>query len=190
LGGRLWSVGWGLAMTTASDAPRYGGLTIALHWVSVGLVLVLWLGPQANAAWAADWMHGELRAVHIVLGGLFSLVLAVRVAVRGRDLIGRRGVRSDLAAEAMHAALYLLLAATIGLGLVCLWAQGATVAHVLAVPVVAPADRGLARTLVGLHGLGANLVLILTAVHVVAALAHHYLWRDGLLYRMQPARRH
>jgi cytochrome b561 len=71
-----------------------------------------------------------------------------------------------------------------------LWAQGATVAHVLAVPVVAPADRGLARTLVGLHGLGANLVLILTAVHVVAALAHHYLWRDGLLYRMQPARRH
>nr|WP_294501845.1 cytochrome b/b6 domain-containing protein [uncultured Rhodopila sp.] len=175
----------GRAMNTASDAPHYGRPTIALHWISVVLVAALWLGPEAGAGLAPPWLRGELHALHILLGGLLGCVLIVRVAVRGRDLIGRRGRRSDLPAEAMHAALYLVLAATIALGLVSLWAQGVTLSHVPATP----ANPALSRALIGLHGLGANLVLILAAVHLVAALAHHCLWRDGLLYRMHPLRR-
>jgi cytochrome b561 len=177
------------AMTTALDAAHYSRLTIALHWISVVLVIVLWLGPQASTAFAPPWLQSELRALHIVLGGLFSFVLAVRVVARGRDLIGRRGRRSDLPAEAMHVALYLVLASTIALGIISLWAQGATLAQLLAAPAVTAANHGLPRAIIGLHGLGANLLLILTAIHLVAALAHHYLWRDGLLYRMHPVRR-
>jgi cytochrome b561 len=177
------------AMTTALDAAHYSRLTIALHWIGVVLVIVLWLGPQASSAFAPPWLQSELRAPHIVLGGLFSFVLAVRVVVRGRDLIGRRGRLSDLPAEAMHVALYLVLAATIALGMIGLWAQGATFSHLLEAPAVTAANHGLARAVIGLHGLGANLLLILTAIHLIAALAHHYLWRDGLLHRMHPVRR-
>jgi cytochrome b561 len=79
--------------------------------------------------------------------------------------------------------------ATIVLGIISLWAEGATLGLVLATPAATPANPGLSRALVGLHGFGANLVLILTAVHLVAALAHHYLWRNGLLYRVHPPRR-
>ena len=34
------------------------------------------------------------------------------------------------------------------------------------------------------HGLGANLLIALLAAHVGAALHHHFIRRDGLLWRM------
>jgi cytochrome b561 len=49
-----------------------------------------------------------------------------------------------------------------------------------------PADRNIARTILGLHGWLADALLILAGVHAVAALVHHYVWRDLTLRRMLP----
>ena len=164
----------------------YDRTTVVLHWLSVVLVAALWLGPQLVETLTPPSFQAGLRSSHIALGGLLGVVLIVRLLRRAGLLLSGRAPRSGVAARAMHLTLYLLLGATIGLGGLRLWAHGETIFHLVTVPGFAPADHALSHTLAGLHGLGANLVLILMAVHVVAALAHHYLWHDGLLFRILP----
>ena len=41
----------------------------------------------------------------------------------------------------------------------------------------------------GIHELGANLGIALLALHVLAALKHHFINRDAVLGRMLPFRR-
>ena len=36
------------------------------------------------------------------------------------------------------------------------------------------------------HELTANVLVLVAAVHALAALGHHYVWRDRLLERMRP----
>jgi cytochrome b561 len=50
------------------------------------------------------------------------------------------------------------------------------------------ADRPTARTILHIHELCANALLILAGVHAFAALVHHYLFRDRTLVRMMPGR--
>jgi cytochrome b561 len=49
-----------------------------------------------------------------------------------------------------------------------------------------PADRATARTILHFHEYCADALLILAGVHAVAALVHHYAFRDRTLTRMLP----
>jgi cytochrome b561 len=87
----------------------------------------------------------------------------------------------------MHLTLYGLLLAAVALGGASLWAAGATLTSWLTIPAFAPNNRVVWRALAGLHALAADVILVITVVHMTAALAHHCLWRDGVLNRMLPA---
>jgi cytochrome b561 len=47
-----------------------------------------------------------------------------------------------------------------------------------------PARRALAEKIGSLHGLGANIILVLAGLHAAAALFHHYALKDTVLRRM------
>ncbi|CAH2602681.1 Ni_hydr_CYTB domain-containing protein [Rhodovastum atsumiense] len=166
---------------------HYGRLTILLHWACTILVVGLWLQP---------WLHpvtgvqGRERLAHVALGAVLGLLLLLRITGRGLALLRRRALRSDLPAEAMHLALYALLFVTLAFGAIALWHAGISLAGLLAEGAYPAVDRGRWHMLVGLHGLAADLVLVFTGIHVTAALAHHFIWRDGLLARMALAFRH
>ena len=49
-----------------------------------------------------------------------------------------------------------------------------------------PADRATARSILRIHNFLADALLILAGIHAVAALTHHYVWRDRTLTRMLP----
>jgi cytochrome b561 len=49
-----------------------------------------------------------------------------------------------------------------------------------------PNDRAAARTVLSIHAFCADALLILAGVHAVAALVHHYVFRDRTLARMLP----
>ena len=55
-----------------------------------------------------------------------------------------------------------------------------------AIPLPAAPSFGLPMK--DVHELGANLGIALLALHVLAALKHHFINRDGVLRRMLPAR--
>jgi cytochrome b561 len=59
---------------------------------------------------------------------------------------------------------------------------------VLPVPALLAPDEPFAETLAAVHGLVANLIFLLVALHVAAALRHHFWLRDDVLRRMLPGR--
>ena len=106
---------------------NYDRTTIVLHWLTVAFVIALF-------ALAESWgflQHGtplrkELQSLHISLGILLTVVLAMRLGwrlARGRQLPAAVTGLQELAAKAMHYALYLLLTVQVILGFLYRWAQ-------------------------------------------------------------------
>jgi cytochrome b561 len=59
---------------------------------------------------------------------------------------------------------------------------------VLPLPDLLPADKALAEAVKPVHEILAWALVVLAAIHVVAALKHHFIDRDGLISRMLPLR--
>ena len=91
-------------------------------------------------------------------------------------------------AHALHGLLYLLLLAQPLVGWANSSAAGIPVVWfgVLPLPDFVPQDKSLAENLEHLHGLLGLLLATLIALHVLAALKHHFIDRDDTLRRMLP----
>ncbi len=175
----------------ANVAERYDGVTIALHWISALLVLVLWgMAQLADLAPRGDPRHA-IWSVHIALGiGLAGFVLARivwRMGPSRAPVSAERGHGSRMAV-AMHLALYALLAAVLFLGVANTAARDWDLFGFVKIPAFAPDDRALRRTINEWHELAANLTLVLAILHAGAAMFHHVIRRDQVLKRMLPAR--
>ncbi|MGL4967337.1 MAG: cytochrome b [Inquilinus sp.] len=181
------------AMTAASTdqpADRYDRATIALHWLTAGLVVTLFLLAEGWGFVPRD-IRKAGQSLHISLGILLAAVLITRLLWRGSA--GRRLPPANIgllhwAASAAHLALYALLAAQVTLGFLFRWAQGEPFLFfgLFSVPLAFAPDPDLADTIGGLHNLVAWTIIVLAGLHAVAALIHHYALRDGVLRRMLP----
>src|SRR3954454_19316920 len=120
-------------IATGGERVRYDPPAMTLHWLTALLVLTLWTLAQA---WGF-LQHGtplrhELQALHVSLGLVLIVVLALRIGWRagpsrrlppgGRRAPSRRlppaaTGAAELAARAMHCLLYALLLAEVALGL-------------------------------------------------------------------------
>lgn len=173
----------------AAPASRYDGVTILLHWLTAALVVILWTLGQTIDFFPKGAPKIDARSVHIVLGATLGIVLLARVAWRagaGRKLPPAESGLLGITAKVVHYGLYLLLAATVVLGIFNAWQRGDVLFNVYTIPRLVPGDLALKKTLEGLHGDFADIVLIVAGLHAAAALAHHYLLRDRVLRRMLP----
>lgn len=172
------------------DSPdRYGLVTRLLHWGMAlillwqftGMALRLILGRTPLMAF---WV-GTHQSIGTVLLALILLRLGWAWTNRGRRPAHAAGWLGR-AALAGHAALYGLLLLVPALALLRAFGNGRGYAF-FGYPVVprtgvridwlsAPADL--------LHGRLAWVLLALIVGHVLAAVAHHVFWRDGVLQRM------
>lgn len=167
--------------------PRYDGTTIALHWATAFVVVVLWILGQ-TADWFPDGpINTGMWSTHVVAGFALALILAWRVvwrSSRGRALPATAGGLLRIAAKATHYGLYLLLATVVVLGIVNAFVRGYSIYGLLHLPQIG--DRDWRRPITHWHGLAANITLALAGFHAAAALVHHYALRDGLIGRMWP----
>jgi cytochrome b561 len=171
-----------------SDSMRYDQRSILLHWLTAGLVVLMW-----GLAQIIDFFPKPLpvypRSAHILLGLALVCVALVRVIWRrtgGRKLPPADTGLQGKAATAVHYGLYLLLAGTLALGLGLEAVRADNILNLFQLPSIAPGDRAL-RDLIGdWHGTAANALLILAGLHAAAALFHHYVVKDGVLRRMLP----
>ena len=168
---------------------RHDSTTIALHWISALLVVVLWTIGQTVDVCPNGPLRIDYRSVHIVLGAALGAVLLVRLGWR----LTRRetpppidhGVLQAIA-RATHWLLYALLFIPVGLGAANVWVRGDAILNLFRVPAYDPGNRALIHLVGGWHALAANTVLIVAGVHAAAALFHHYVLRDATLRRMLP----
>jgi cytochrome b561 len=169
------------------DAANYDAATIALHWITAVLVVGLWVIGETG-----DWIpKGPGRSMywslHVVFGFLLVAVTLARLGWRlaaGRRLPGVGAAAMRFLAKAMHSGLYLLLALVLAFGVANALVRGFRLFDLFALPqLIAPDWK---KTIAELHELGANLLILAVGAHAVAALAHHFVFRDDVLSRMRP----
>ncbi|MDE1948131.1 MAG: cytochrome b [Burkholderiales bacterium] len=175
---------------TAPVPARYDRRSIALHWATALIVVALWVLGQCIDFFPKGTPRVGARSVHIVLGIALGLLILVRLRWRlgqGSKLPPAGAGALDKVALVVHKMLYLLLVATVLLGLLNAIKRGDNLFGIVSFPTFAPDDRALRETIENLHALSANLLLGLAGLHAVAALYHHLVLKDGVLARMMPA---
>jgi cytochrome b561 len=168
---------------------NYDRTTISLHWITAGLVVVLWIIGQ-TADWFPDGpLNTDYWSIHVVFGFALAIMIAGRIIWRNSG--GRRLPAADtgvlhVVAKATHYGLYLLLLAVVALGIINAFVRGYNLFDLVSLPQVG--DRAMRKPITHWHGFAANLLLGLAGLHAAAALFHQYIIRDSVLARMLPSR--
>jgi len=179
-------------MTAPTAAERYSGTAIALHWAIAALILANFpLGFFNEAIESASgaspmWLHKSIGLTVLVLS---IARLAWRLTHRPPPLPGTVIGWRATASAAVHRAFYALMVLVPLSG----WLRTSAGAYpltwfgVLDVPKF-PILRGSAeaRLAASAHDLLAWTMMALVALHVAAALHHHFVLRDAVLRRMLP----
>ena len=176
-------------------APRYSSTAIVLHWL-IGLAL---LGMVALGFYMTGMKLSPLKlqvfSWHKWAGiSILALVLvrmAWRVVSPPPALPGHMSPLAKLVAHLGHLALYVLMLGIPLTGWLMSSAKGFQTVWfgVLPLPDLIGKNLELGRMLSGAH-LALNVALLVLVVgHVVAALVHQFVRKDGTLYRMVPVAR-
>lgn len=175
------------------QAHRYSRVTIALHWLTLLVIVGAYVFIQLHEAFPKG---SEARA--LMKTRHFTLGLLVLPLLLGRLVAYFTGGRAPAIEPppprwtsglrlGMHWALYAFLLAMPLLGWAALSAGGKQLPFGL--PALLSPHEDLYRTLKRAHETLGQLGLPLIGLHAAASLIHHYAWRDDALRRMLPGRR-
>lgn len=182
-----------------TDAVRndYGLVAKALHWVTVLLVIIAWALGIFGEGLSERSMHESGLLTHISIGLVILVIAAVRIPWRRASPPPKNATTefgkwliewTDPTSRLMHYILYGLLVATPALGIALQFSQGHSLPlfGLVEIPSLWLADRTFVHGIKGMHEILANLLVILAAFHMTAALVHHIVFRDNTLRRMLP----
>jgi len=171
---------------------RYDGVSIALHWLTVLLVLSLFaLGELWG--FAPRPLRSELVMVHMSLGMLLGATVIARLVWRlmpGHKVTPVSKGLTDRLARMVHWLLYALLVIQALFGWVVRWSEGEAMSFFgLLIPSpVTPVARATHHQIQELHGWVGWAIVIVALGHGAAAFYHHFVLRDSVLVRMLPRR--
>ena len=146
---------------------------IYLHWIVVILVTFQFLLNDGIVKIFKDRMDGVIDNVpspnpHVIVGGIILLLVVWRLFLRLKhgvpDLPKSEKPIAGLIAKGVHYLFYILLIA-LPLSGASAWFLG----------IELPAF---------VHGLGSNLLLAIIALHIAAALLHHFVLKTDVLKKM------
>jgi cytochrome b561 len=177
-------------MSTAASL-RYDAFAKFLHWViAVLIVFMLVFGEELIDDDAGTTFYATIHvSVGLAILALSVVRLVWRVFNPPPHLPAGMKRWEVMLSKLMHAVFY---AAMIGVPLLGWLAfgefardevemAGTTIFGLVQVPVL---TAGQTLDFGELHEIGSNIMIGLLALHVLAALKHHFLDRDGLLWRM------
>lgn len=173
-------------------SERYDRATLCFHWITALLVVEQWVGAHLIDDFAKGFPRVAARSVHITFGLILGVLLVARIfwrGTQGRHLRPANRGFLQVIAKGTHWLLYLLLVAVIGAGISLIWLGGASFFDLFKIPAYAGASKLLRHNVFQAHMWIANIILIVAGIHAVAALIHHFVWRDGVLRRMMPGAR-
>ncbi len=177
---------------TVNAARRYGAVAQGLHWL-IALLIVIMFGlgwymadlPLGQRKFDLYQLH---KSLGITIFVLTLLRLAWRMAHPAPPLPTTMAPWEQTLAKIAHVLLYLLLLLQPLIGFLQSNAANFPVVvwGVLPLPALIGTDEPFAETLVDVHGWSARSILLLVALHVAAALRHHFVLKDDILRRMLP----
>jgi cytochrome b561 len=179
------------AVAPLPDTERYGAGAIAFHWTAAVLLIIVGTLGLLHDSWPdetqAFWIN-----VHALCGLALLILTLGRFAWRVRHtppaLPEGTGELSRRLSAPVHLALYLLLVVTPILGVVTfIWHGRAFDLGLFRIDFHVKSNKAIFHPTEDIHGYLAYAVFALVGVHVLAALWHQFVLRDGLLRRMWPA---
>lgn len=182
-------------MTIATIRSRYSKLSISLHWVMLILLVAVYACMELRGYYpkGSDFREG-LKTWHFMLGLSVLLLVAFRIVARVTGvtppIMPEPGAWQKLLAKLTHLALYAFMIAMPIAGWVILSASDKLVPFFgLKLPALVGPDKELAELVKELHETFATVGYFLVGLHAVAALFHHYIFKDDTLRRMMPGKR-
>ena len=175
--------------------PPFDGVTILFHWITVllviGLFLVAWRFSQAQDAEAARSLLTFHRSLGATVWSLTVLRLGWRLTgARFPPFPATMPPVQQLAARLSEYALYALLLAQPLTGFAQSIFRGRPFDLLIwVVPRLVERDRALVRVFHAVHEGGAWVLAGLIGLHASAALLHALVLRDGVFESMWPLRR-
>jgi cytochrome b561 len=184
------------AATDAGYAARHDRVAIALHWViAIGVLSQLALGwwmidiPKQPAGVRAYWFNLH-KSIGLTLGLLIALRLAWRLTHRPPALPASVPRWQARAAGASHLLLYVCMLAMPIAGYFGSVFSGYPIKFFgTTLPPWGWKDESLKELFSTIHYAAAVAFMALIAAHVLAALKHGLIDRDGVFHRMLPQRR-
>jgi cytochrome b561 len=172
---------------------RYGTPAKVLHWLVVALLAVQfslgWLMPDVHAG-----PPGRAMTVHISLGLTILALILLRLVWRITHPVAPESSLPPwqrVSSEAVHWLLYVLVLAATMTGWLFTSFRGWSVSYfnLIPLPMLAGKNPVAIHQIDGWHQIAEWALLIAIGVHVAAAFAHIFIYRDGVMQRMLPSRR-
>jgi cytochrome b561 len=179
-----------IATLSASTIPAYSVTARVLHWLVAALVLpMIAVGIIIANEWGGP-VQQPLYDLHKSIGALLLPLIVVRLVYRlvhpPLPLPADIPALQQFAAHATHWILYGLLIVQPVVGLIATSAYPAPLPMfgLFELPHVWPENRPLSERLFALHRWLGLTIAAVAAIHIGAALQHHFVRRDRVLMRM------
>jgi cytochrome b561 len=170
---------------------QYGTTAKVLHWIIAALLLV-----QYSIGWLMPDIHGGMKpgaamTFHVSLGIVILILIVLRFAWRLAHPVAPESSLPPwqrLNSEAVHWLLYALVLATTVTGWLFASFRGWSMSffYLAPLPMLASGNAAAGKTMDGLHQTMEWALLVVIGIHVAAAMAHLFIYRDRILQRMLP----
>ena len=180
-----------LSATLPAPVAAYGTITRFLHLVGALVIIATWCLGISLESFPSGPTRLSAVGVHTMLGlTVFSLsVLRIlwRLATRAPDPAGPAWMRP--LAKLVHVATYLVTVALPVSGLLARWAHSGAASMPFGWSIPAPFTLPKSEVWGEVHEALALTLAALVVLHIVAALVHQFVLRDGSMRRMTLAGR-
>ncbi|TNE81539.1 MAG: cytochrome b [Gammaproteobacteria bacterium] len=182
-------------MSIQNTSERYGSLSIAMHWLMLLLIVAVYACIELREFFPkGSDPRNALKAWHFTLGLSVFFLVWLRLLFKLTQVRPRIEPTPEnwqmLLAKVVHWALYVLMFAMPILGWLILSGEGKAIPFYGAtLPALMNENKEVAEVLEEIHEIGGTLGYFLIAIHTVAALVHHYVFKDNTLLRMLPGKR-
>ena len=174
-----------------TDRLEYGTTAKVLHWLVVALLLV-----QYPLGWLMPDIHRGMKpgvgmTLHISFGIVILILIVMRLAWRLTHPVAPESslpAWQRLGSEAVHWLLYVLVLATTITGWAFASFRGWSVSffYLVPMPMLASNNPAAGKIIDGWHQAMEWSLLVVIGIHVAAALAHIFVYRDRIMHRMLP----
>jgi cytochrome b561 len=180
------------ACMTPHNGPKpYHPVTKVLHWLVFLAVAAQYAVGEFMPHIGRNAQYQGLDALHIMLGGAVLALIVVAITWRLTHPVPQLPELPGwqrAAAFLTHWSMYIIILAMTLLGWAATDYRGwpVTIAGVVPLPAIAHKGDGWAHTAGDIHTFLVNVLLALVALHVIAALYHQFVVRDGVMKRILP----
>ena len=172
---------------------QYSKRMVIVHWLTLALLVAAWfLGDELaeatdhNVATIAGYLF------HMAAGGTILLLTMVRLFYRSKDgtppAIGQTAM--DKLAKGIHHLLYLVLFVLPLSGIMIVLSSDAGKALLSDDAALLPKDGGFDHVFAHeVHELMVTALIVVVVVHILGAIKHQFITKDGLMQRMMLRRK-